>query len=56
MLKWLPTVAKALTAIIAVVIGAIAAGQLDVAPWVEVLLTSVAAGLAVWAVPNKATG
>lgn len=47
--KW---VAKAITAILGVVIAAIVAGQLDVEPWVEVALTAAVAGIAVFLTPN----
>jgi hypothetical protein len=51
--KYLAIVAKAITAVIAVVSAAVLAGQLDVAPWVEVLLQAVVAGLGVYLVPNR---
>lgn len=54
MIKWLPTVAKAIGAVVAVVLGAAVAGQIELVPWVEVVLQGIAAALVVWAVPNKA--
>lgn len=48
--------AKALTAILAVLATSIAAGTLEVPLWVGVLIESVIAGVAVWAVPNSDGG
>ena len=45
-------IAKALTAVLAVVVAAIAAGTLDVEPWIEVALSAAIAGIAVFLVPN----
>lgn len=49
--KW---AAKAITAVLTVVAAAIAAGQLDVEPWIEVAVTAAIAGIAVFLVPNGA--
>lgn len=51
-MRYLTIVAKAITAVLAVIIAAVVAGQLDVAPWVEVTLQALVAGLAVYTVPN----
>ena len=52
MLKWIPTVAKAITAVLVIVIGAIADGTLGLDPVWGTVLAAIVAGLAVWAVPN----
>lgn len=51
--EYVKTIAKALVAVLTVILSAIVAGQLNVEPWVETLLASIVAGLAVWAVPNS---
>lgn len=55
MLEYIKWAAKALTAVLTVVAAALAAGQLDVAPWVEVAVTAAIAGIAVFLVPNSDT-
>lgn len=45
--------AKAITAFLSVIVAALAAGQINADPWVEVVLTAVIATIAVWAVPNS---
>lgn len=52
MMKWLPTVAKAITAVLVIVIAAIADGTLGLDPVWSTVLSAMVAGLAVWAVPN----
>ena len=54
-MKYLAIVAKAITAVIAVVLAAVVAGQLDVEPWIEVMLQAIVAGLGVYLVPNRPT-
>ena len=54
-MTWLKTVAKAVVAFLTVIVAALAAGQISAEPWVEAVLTSLIAALAVWAVPNTTT-
>ena len=56
MTNWIPTVAKAITAAVAVVVAASVAGTIDLEPWIETALVAVVALLGVWAVPNKVSG
>lgn len=52
MKEYLPTIAKAITAVLVVIAGGIAANTIPVEPWVGVVISAIVAGLAVWAVPN----
>ena len=51
-MNYIRTIAKALTAVLGVVVAAIAAGTLDVEPWIEVALQAAIVGIAVFLVPN----
>ena len=51
-MKWISWMLKAITAAVAVVIAAGAAGTVDLEPWIEVALSALLAGIAVFLVPN----
>ena len=55
MSTYIPTIAKAATAVGAAVVAGIALYNIDVNPWVLVGIAAAIQGLAVWAIPNKAS-
>jgi len=52
-MQYIPTIAKAITAVLVVIAAGIAAETIPLEPWIGVVISAVVAGLAVWAVPNS---